>query len=153
MHGQAVADHALEAELSGHRVGEMMETAGDKHRPAAVRLESADQGSRPRRRHDSLGEALRDGAFLQVGEQPHPLPQGAFEIEFALHRSLGDGGDLRLDPGIVGQFIDAFLADHRRVHIGDEHVGHAERFGGDDRVGRREALVDHPPQQGDIVAG
>ena len=62
-------------------------------------------------------------------------------------------GDLRLEPGIIGQLVDAFLADHRRIHVGDEYVRHTERFGGDDRVGRCEALVDYPPQQGDIVAG
>ena len=42
------------------------------------------------------------------------------EIEFPAHRPLGDRGDLRLDPGVICQFVDAFLTDDRRIHVGDE---------------------------------
>jgi hypothetical protein len=31
---------------------------------------------------------------------------------------LGDGGDMRLEADIVGELVDAFLADHGRVHVG-----------------------------------
>ena len=39
-----------------------------------------------------------------------------------------------LDPGIVGQFVDAFDGDHRRIHVGDEQRLSAVRGGLDDDV-------------------
>ena len=44
----------------------------------------------------------------------------AGEIELALHRPLGDRGDLGFEPGIIGELVDAFLADDGRIHVGDE---------------------------------
>ena len=58
--------------------------------------------------------------FIEPAEQGDPLAERAGEIQFALHRALGDRGDLRLDPGIIGEFVDAFLPDHGRIHVGDE---------------------------------
>src|SRR3546814_6588398 len=31
-------------------------------------------------------------------------------------------GDLRLDAGVVSQFVDALLPDHGRIHVGYEDV-------------------------------
>src|SRR3546814_9903545 len=38
------------------------------------------------------------------------------------HRPLGDLGDLRLDPGIVGQFVDALDGDHGGIHVRDQQL-------------------------------
>ena len=45
-----------------------------------------------------------------------------FEIEFAVHRPRRDGADLGLEPERIGQFVDAFLLDHGRIHVGDEEL-------------------------------
>ena len=37
-----------------------------------------------------------------------------------MHGSLGDACDLGLYPRIVRQLVDAFLPDHRRIHIGNQ---------------------------------
>ena len=47
--------------------------------------------------------------------------------------ALGHRRDLGLAAGIVGQLVDAFLADHRRIHVGDEQPLAAAR----DAAGRR----------------
>ena len=72
-------------------------------------------------------EALGDRSFVQPCQQRHPLAQRGGEIEFTPHRALGDRGDLRLDPGIVGEFVDAFLPDHGRIHVGDEQPRNLEQ--------------------------
>ena len=57
---------------------------------------------------------------VQPGEQRHPLLKRFREVQLALHRQLGDRGDLRLEAGIISQLVDAFLADDRRIHVGDQ---------------------------------
>ena len=42
------------------------------------------------------------------------------ESDLAVHGSGGDGGDMILDADLVGQFVDAFLVDHGRIHVGDQ---------------------------------
>ena len=53
-----------------------------------------------------------DRAFVQTRKQRHPLPQGGLEIKLALHRAFRDCGDLRLQAGVIGQLVDAFLPYH-----------------------------------------
>lgn len=48
--------------------------------------------------------------------------QRARKVELAAHRPLGDLRDLRLDPGIVGQFVDAFDGDHGGIHVCDQQL-------------------------------
>jgi hypothetical protein len=65
---------------------------------ASPRLERGYQRPRARHRRDPFGKALVDRGFGQVTQQAHPLTQGGLEIQFALHRALGDRRDLVLDP-------------------------------------------------------
>ncbi len=48
------------------------------------------------------------------------LAQRRLEGDFAAHGALGDLGDPALDAGIIGELVDAFLADHGGIHVGDE---------------------------------
>ena len=73
-------------------------------------------------------------ALIQTGKQPHPLPQRPAEIQLALHRALGDPRDLVLEPGIIGELVDAFLADDRRIHVGDEQPAPARLIRLDDHI-------------------
>ena len=73
-------------------------------------------------------------ALVEPGEQPHPLTQRAREIELALHRPLGDPRDAVLEPDIIGELVDAFLADDGRIHVGDEQPLPARLVGLDDEV-------------------
>jgi hypothetical protein len=59
-------------------------------------------------------------AFRQILQQAHPFPQRGLEVQLAIHRPRGDVGHMRADPRLVGQFVDAFLPDHRRIHVGDQ---------------------------------
>ena len=63
---------------------------------------------------------LVDGGARQSGEQRHPLAQGCGEIELAVHGPPGHGGDLRLEPGEVGELVDAFDGDDRAVHVAQQ---------------------------------
>ena len=86
-----------------------------------------------------LVEAARELALVEPGEQPHALAQRAGEIELALHRALGDPRDLVLEPGIIGELVDAFLADDGRIHVGDEQPLPARLVGLDDDIDARRA--------------
>ena len=44
------------------------------------------------------------------------------ERDLAAHRAFGDGGDMRLEADEIGQFVDAFLADHGGIHVGDQQL-------------------------------
>ena len=56
----------------------------------------------------------------QALQQRDALAQRRLELELAAHGALGDGGDVRLQAGVVGQFVDALLADHGGIHVGEE---------------------------------
>ena len=89
-------------------------------RSRPTRAHRADQRHRARHQPDALGEAAFDHRLVQALEQRDARVERGFEIELAAHRALGDRGDLRLDAGIVGELVDAFDGDHRRIHVGDE---------------------------------
>ena len=110
-----------------------------------------DQRAAARRKRDVLFDHVVDRLDRQALEQRHPLAQRRLEGNIAAHRALGDGRDLLLQSGIVGQFVEAFLADHGRIHVGEQQRlapinrglhhdvdGHAERAA--QAVGQR-ALV------------
>ena len=56
----------------------------------------------------------------QALEQGHALAQRRRELDLAAHGALGDGGDMRLQADMIGELVDAFLADHGRIHVGEE---------------------------------
>ena len=76
-----------------------------------------------------------------------PLTQRALEIQLALHRALGNFCDLRLDVGVIGQLVDAFLPDHGRIHVRDEDLRHANLVMRDQRIAGAE-MVDQDATQG-----
>ena len=107
----------------------------DTSRVIAPRLaHRPDQGLRPGIGPHPFRQASRDDRFVEPLEQRDPLLERRGEIEFAAHRPLGDRGNLRLDPGIIGQFVEAFLPDHGRIHVGDEQFLLAIIGGLDDHV-------------------
>ena len=65
---------------------------------------------------------LVDHADRHVLQQRDALAQRRLELDFAAHRAFGDGGDMRLQAGEIGQFVDAFLADHGGIHVGQKKL-------------------------------
>ena len=63
-----------------------------------------------------------DHALVQPLEQGDAGVERGLEIELAAHRLLGHRGDLGLEAGIIGELVDAFDRDHRRIHVGDEQL-------------------------------
>ena len=77
-----------------------------------------------------LAPALVDDGGVHAGEQRDPGIERGFEIQFAAHRRLGDGGDLLLEAGVIGELVDALALDHRRIHVGDDQRLAARGRGG-----------------------
>ena len=63
-----------------------------------------------------------DHADRQALQQRDALAQRRLELDFAAHRALGDPCDMRLQAGEVGEFVDAFLADHGGIHVGEKKL-------------------------------
>src|SRR6185312_3345296 len=81
-----------------------------------------DERARPRRQMDAPRDHVLDGFGRQALEQRHAFAQRRLEGDLAAHRALGDGRDMRLQAHKIGQFVDAFLADHGRIHVGKEKL-------------------------------
>ena len=98
-----------------------------------------DQFAAARRRRDALFQHLVDHADRQVLQQRDALAQRRLEFDFAAHRAFGDPGDMRLQPGEIGQFVDAFLADHGGIHVGQKKLLAPDRSRLHDNVDRQVA--------------
>ena len=129
----------------------MVKAAGDKHRPAPGIAQGSDKLFRASHRRNALFEAFGNRAFIQPGEQPHPLAQCAFKVEFTLHCAFGDRGNMLFQPGKIGQFIDALLPDHGRIHVGDKDVRRHDFTRAHKHVARREIVIDNRTQLGGIA--
>ena len=81
-----------------------------------------DQFAAARRQRDALGQHLVDDAGRQVLEQRDALAQRRLELDLAAHRAFGDGGDMGLHPDEIGELVDAFLADHGGIHVGEKKL-------------------------------
>ena len=82
-----------------------------------------------------------DHPRVEALEQGDAGVERGLEIELAAHRPLGHRRDLGLEPGIIGELVDAFDADHRRIHVGDEQpLAAARARAGRPRRRRRAAL-------------
>ena len=63
-----------------------------------------------------------DDVRLEPREQRDALAQRRLEGDLAAHGALGDRGHLLLQADEIGEFVDAFLADHGGVHVGEEQL-------------------------------
>ena len=141
----AVANHQfvgavlLESDLGGDRIGEQRKAARDQAGPGAVRAHGGDQFAAARRRRDALFQHLVDHADRQILQQRDALAQRRLEFDLAAHRAFGDGGDMRLQAGEIGQFVDALLADHGGIHVGQKKLLAPERDRLHDNVDRQVA--------------
>ena len=104
-----------------------------------MRAHGRDQLAAARRRRDALCQHLVDHADGHILEQRDALAQRRFELDLAAHRAFGDGGDMRLQAGEIGQFVDAFLADHGGIHVGQKKLLAPERGRLHDNVDRQVA--------------
>ncbi len=81
-----------------------------------------DQFAAARRQRDAIFQDFVDHADRQALEQRHPLAQRRLERDLAAHRAFGNGGDMRLHAGEIGELVDAFLADHGGIHVGEKKL-------------------------------
>ena len=112
----------VEAEDGGDAAGEDGETAGDERGVATVCGHRVDQFLAAGGEGDALGDHVVHDVDGQALEQGNALTKGRFEFDFAVHGACGDGGDEVLQANFGSEFINAFLADHGRVHVGDQEL-------------------------------
>ena len=75
-------------------------------------------GSRP----DAFGQHFVDDADRHALQQRHTLAQCRLELDLAAHRALGDFSDMVLQPREIRELVDAFLADHGGIHVGQKQL-------------------------------
>jgi hypothetical protein len=139
MDDQLVGPVLVEAERRRHAGGEGGEPAGDQRRVAAIGLERGDESMRTRREVEPRRHR-RDAACRQALEQGHALLQRFLEGNLAPHRLECHLLHLLGDPGQQRQLVDAFLPDHRRIHVGEQQPLATP-------VGRHQRHVDRPRRQ------
>ena len=71
---------------------------------------------------DAFGDDLGDDVGGQALQQADALAQRGLELDLAAHGAFGDRGDLLLQAEFGGELVDAFLADHGGIHVGDEQA-------------------------------
>ena len=103
-------------------VGKGRESAGDEAGVGAARPHGRDQGFAAGREGDAARDHLLGHGCGQAGQQRDAFAQRGRERKLPAHGALGDGGDARLLTDQVGQLVDAFLADHGRVHVGERQL-------------------------------
>ena len=103
----------------GDARGEEAEPAGHQRGVAAPCAHRRHQFARPRRQMHAL-----PGAFQRIDRQAaqhrHALAQRGLEVQLAVHRARGDGGDTLLQAGEIGEFVERLAGDDRAVHVGDQ---------------------------------
>src|SRR5207253_4823721 len=93
------------------------EAAGYEERLRAGASESGEHALGARRELQALVVHARERSDIEAREQRDAACQALAEVDFAAHRARGNRGDLRFDALQVGDLVDAFDTDQRRVHV------------------------------------
>ena len=109
---QRVGALLVEPDRGGELDGKGGEAAGHHAGVSAIGAHRGDERRAARRQTDALGQHGIDDRGRQSLEQRHALAQRRRESDFAAHGALGDLGNLAFDAGIIGELVDALLADH-----------------------------------------
>ena len=133
---QRIGAILVEADGLADRPGEDGEAARDEGGVAAIGAHRPNELAPARRQRDAVADDLADDGKRDAFQQGDAFAQRRLEIDLATHGAFGDGGDMLLEPDDGGQLVDAFLADHRRIHVGKEQRLAAGRRRLDDDVDR-----------------
>ncbi len=98
------------------------EAAGDQNGIGPMGAHGLDQGPPAGGQSDALLDRLVHHAGVEPGKQGDALAQRRFESDLAAHGAFGDFRDHVLQADEIGQFIDAFLADHGGIHVGEQQL-------------------------------
>lgn len=99
-----------------------------------LRPHRRDQLQPARSHRDAVVQNRADGRFGQTRQQTDARDQRFVKVQFAVHGLRGDGRDAFADPREIGQLVDAFLIDHRAVHIGQQDGFAAPQRGLDHQI-------------------
>jgi hypothetical protein len=102
------------------RTGEDREPARDETGIGAVRAQRRDERGATWGQADPISQKLIGHLYRQPLQPCDPLPQRRLEGDFTPHRAFRDRRDLCFQPNEIGELVDAFLLDHRRIHVGQE---------------------------------
>ncbi|RMN53866.1 hypothetical protein ALQ58_05440 [Pseudomonas syringae pv. apii] len=115
-HFQFVGIHVIDAQLRLQLFGEISEATGQDRGLVTQPFELGEQ------RFSAFGQPQRSADFIQHAdvqplEQRQTLLEALAEIQFAAHCPLGNLGNLLADACGLGQLVDHFGLDQRRVHV------------------------------------
>ena len=68
---------------------------------------------------EPIGDDAVDHRGVEILQKRDALAQCWFKGNLAIHRTGGDRRHPFLQSDFVGEFVDAFLVDHGRIHVGD----------------------------------
>ena len=97
--------------------GKGCEPARHQGTVSPLRLHRGKQGLAARHQRDAVTDHMVDDLGIQPFQQPNPFDKRCFKIQFPIHRPRRNARHQRTHARLVGQFVDAFLLDHGRIHI------------------------------------
>ncbi len=92
------------------------EPAGEDGGPIAEPAQGADEALRAVHQRHRVDDLLQR-RLGHAAQQRHPLPEARPEVHLAAHGGFGDGGHLRADASVPGEFVDDLGANQRRIHV------------------------------------
>lgn len=110
----------VEADHRSDAVREQREPPGHQHRSHTQRPQGPHENARAGRQGDALVDHRVDRCDRQAPEQRDAFTERRFERDLPAHGTLGDCGDMVFQADEIGEFVDAFLLDHGRIHVGEE---------------------------------
>jgi hypothetical protein len=119
-HEELIGLIVVEADHGGDPIGEKREAAGYEGRVSPMSAHRPDECAAARRQSNALGNDFRDDLHVKVLEQGDAFAQSGLEGYFAAHGAFRYCGDMGLHADEIGELVDAFLADHGRIHVRQE---------------------------------
>ena len=133
LHLERVGQGVVEAEAGLEAVGEVGKPARDQERGPTGGAGGGEERLGPGREPEAFVVNLLECLDGQSLKQGHPCAQGGREIQFPAHGRRGDLGHARLEPGHVGDLVDALDGDEGGVHV---HRQELELLATQRRVGK-----------------
>ena len=119
---QPVAALLVEPDHRGDSACEQGKAARDEAGVCAVRPHGGEERARTGCQRDAPLDDLIDNRGGKTLQQRHTLAQCGLERDLAAHRALRNRRHVRFQADIVRELVDALLANHGGIHVGDEQL-------------------------------
>lgn len=117
---QDIGDSLVKADPLGKIVGKEGKAARNQRSESAICLHCMNKRPTAWGQRDRFATDLFNGCTFKPLQQRNAGIESQPKIQLAAHGAIGNFSNLVLESERCGQFIDAFLLDHGRIHVGNQ---------------------------------